>query len=175
MDAAQKMPPGGTGRLGGEGLRFREEAKARNDAARRKHDDQKRVANHQAQLRKFEDAGHGVSTGRQHEHECAMAERKAKLDAKKAASKAWLSGIAAEYAEEPDDDDDDLLRLAFAHGDATALEDLTGASPRSLTYDDLQRAALRLGALIREQADGCLLYTSPSPRDQRGSRMPSSA
>ena len=26
-----------------------------------------------------------------------------------------------------------------------------------------------------EQAKGCLLYTSPSPRDQRGSRMPSSA
>ena len=25
------------------------------------------------------------------------------------------------------------------------------------------------------QPDGCLLYTSPSPRDQRGSRMPSSA
>ena len=24
-------------------------------------------------------------------------------------------------------------------------------------------------------SDGCLLYTSPSPRDQRGSRMPSSA
>ena len=137
VDAAQKMPPGGTGRLGGEGLRFREEAKARNDAARRKHDDQKLVAGrHQAQLRKFEDAGHGVSTGRQHEHECAMAERKAKLDAKKAASKAWLSGIAAEYAEEPEIDDDDLLRLAFAHGDATALEDLTGASPRSLPYDD---------------------------------------
>ena len=31
--------------------------------------------------------------------------------------------------------------------------------------------------LIRETADAmvCLLYTSPSPRDQRGSRMPSSA
>ena len=28
-------------------------------------------------------------------------------------------------------------------------------------------------AIIAEQA--CLLYTSPSPRDQRGSRMPSSA
>ena len=27
----------------------------------------------------------------------------------------------------------------------------------------------------REQFLGCLLYTSPSPRDQRGSRMPSSA
>ena len=26
-----------------------------------------------------------------------------------------------------------------------------------------------------EQAFTCLLYTSPSPRDQRGSRMPSSA
>ena len=25
------------------------------------------------------------------------------------------------------------------------------------------------------KAHGCLLYTSPSPRDQRGSRMPSSA
>ena len=25
------------------------------------------------------------------------------------------------------------------------------------------------------QPSGCLLYTSPSPRDQRGSRMPSSA
>ena len=27
----------------------------------------------------------------------------------------------------------------------------------------------------REQHWNCLLYTSPSPRDQRGSRMPSSA
>ena len=27
----------------------------------------------------------------------------------------------------------------------------------------------------REASDVCLLYTSPSPRDQRGSRMPSSA
>ena len=26
-----------------------------------------------------------------------------------------------------------------------------------------------------DQLDDCLLYTSPSPRDQRGSRMPSSA
>ena len=28
---------------------------------------------------------------------------------------------------------------------------------------------------IRKSMTGCLLYTSPSPRDQRGSRMPSSA
>ena len=29
--------------------------------------------------------------------------------------------------------------------------------------------------LLDEEASSCLLYTSPSPRDQRGSRMPSSA
>ena len=29
--------------------------------------------------------------------------------------------------------------------------------------------------LVWELIDNCLLYTSPSPRDQRGSRMPSSA
>ena len=29
--------------------------------------------------------------------------------------------------------------------------------------------------LARDMCEGCLLYTSPSPRDQRGSRMPSSA
>ena len=28
---------------------------------------------------------------------------------------------------------------------------------------------------IPDNAKSCLLYTSPSPRDQRGSRMPSSA
>jgi len=28
---------------------------------------------------------------------------------------------------------------------------------------------------LAEQSGNCLLYTSPSPRDQRGSRMPSSA
>ena len=31
------------------------------------------------------------------------------------------------------------------------------------------------GYLNRDQLNNCLLYTSPSPRDQRGSRMPSSA
>ena len=29
--------------------------------------------------------------------------------------------------------------------------------------------------VLRGQLEACLLYTSPSPRDQRGSRMPSSA
>ena len=35
--------------------------------------------------------------------------------------------------------------------------------------------AARLLPPMRTLADICLLYTSPSPRDQRGSRMPSSA
>ena len=37
-----------------------------------------------------------------------------------------------------------------------------------LEDDDLDR-------MVDIQFKGCLLYTSPSPRDQRGSRMPSSA
>ena len=41
------------------------------------------------------------------------------------------------------------------------------------------RAGARFGEYgpreIAAAVDGCLLYTSPSPRDQRGSRMPSSA
>ena len=31
------------------------------------------------------------------------------------------------------------------------------------------------GSKLLERCQNCLLYTSPSPRDQRGSRMPSSA
>ena len=47
---------------------------------------------------------------------------------------------------------------------------------------DPNRGAPEKGARIGQEADDaflghyvCLLYTSPSPRDQRGSRMPSSA
>ena len=36
-------------------------------------------------------------------------------------------------------------------------------------------AAILIFWSARNQACNCLLYTSPSPRDQRGSRMPSSA
>ena len=35
--------------------------------------------------------------------------------------------------------------------------------------------AVDFNDLIRDKVVRCLLYTSPSPRDQRGSRMPSSA
>ena len=41
----------------------------------------------------------------------------------------------------------------------------------------LSKLRLRFGFVFQNAAlfDSCLLYTSPSPRDQRGSRMPSSA
>ena len=38
-----------------------------------------------------------------------------------------------------------------------------------------QRNEALVQTVPRSMFQGCLLYTSPSPRDQRGSRMPSSA
>ena len=45
-----------------------------------------------------------------------------------------------------------------------------------LLYDELSDTSLSSSLIdaVDEETD-CLLYTSPSPRDQRGSRMPSSA
>ena len=44
---------------------------------------------------------------------------------------------------------------------------------RSAGYDAFEMTDDAVGG--EAAAKGCLLYTSPSPRDQRGSRMPSSA
>ena len=40
---------------------------------------------------------------------------------------------------------------------------------------DMLKVALEMADFQCIEAKNCLLYTSPSPRDQRGSRMPSSA
>ena len=49
----------------------------------------------------------------------------------------------------------------------------------STAHDEAQRELSKLREGLRKEvavlAISCLLYTSPSPRDQRGSRMPSSA
>ena len=48
----------------------------------------------------------------------------------------------------------------------------------SVWYGVLAKQWMQAASVSEEQAKpsaGCLLYTSPSPRDQRGSRMPSSA
>ena len=64
-------------------------------------------------------------------------------------------------------------RIGAVHAIAIASEE--GATLHSVV--DLNReAAENLAAQYSAQVLSiCLLYTSPSPRDQRGSRMPSSA
>ena len=55
---------------------------------------------------------------------------------------------------------------------ATAVEAVSAQKcmPAYLPKQSAKGRTLVIGA-----GKGCLLYTSPSPRDQRGSRMPSSA
>ena len=48
-------------------------------------------------------------------------------------------------------------------------------APSDLVLKDHRRLFLARVPLAGAQADACLLYTSPSPRDKRQSRMPSSA
>ena len=50
----------------------------------------------------------------------------------------------------------------------------TGAEHIGST-DEMEAIAKDLRSMGVEASTCCLLYTSPSPRDQRGSRMPSSA
>ena len=60
---------------------------------------------------------------------------------------------------------------------AIEVEDLTvsyGPVPALLDIS-LAIEEGKLVGIIGPNGSGCLLYTSPSPRDQRGSRMPSSA
>ena len=47
--------------------------------------------------------------------------------------------------------------------------------PASSVAGSLHRSPTEKESLHLERVKACLLYTSPSPRDQRGSRMPSSA
>ena len=42
-------------------------------------------------------------------------------------------------------------------------------------HDEVQAKYYGCGLAIPSKLEGCLLYTSPSPRDKRQSRMPSSA
>ena len=47
-------------------------------------------------------------------------------------------------------------------------------TPHEIACDIISSELTKLG-IMKELNNFCLLYTSPSPRDQRGSRMPSSA
>ena len=57
-------------------------------------------------------------------------------------------------------------------------QNLPAISKGKASMDTPSKAQLPAGeedAKLLEEMELCLLYTSPSPRDQRGSRMPSSA
>ena len=63
--------------------------------------------------------------------------------------------------DDPSDALSDVLRLSKAMSYKNAMADLDLGGGK--------------GVIIKPKGEFCLLYTSPSPRDQRGSRMPSSA
>ena len=71
-------------------------------------------------------------------------------------SKAEADGEALVHLSFPNDSDDDELAAAYQ----ASLD---------------ENAARKAEKENQKKASNCLLYTSPSPRDQRGSRMPSSA
>ena len=61
-----------------------------------------------------------------------------------------------------------------------ALNDFEKVPPSveeiDFVLDDFQRYfTMAMETISADELENCLLYTSPSPRDQRGSRMPSSA
>ena len=54
-----------------------------------------------------------------------------------------------------------------------AITSCTSSKEKGDAY--MGKAGFTVINLINNSSGDCLLYTSPSPRDQRGSRMPSSA
>ena len=68
----------------------------------------------------------------------------------------------------------DTLRLVRDHlmgGDPVSLKNFRMAAWAVASWHTMGRYE----ELAKVRFENCLLYTSPSPRDQRGSRMPSSA
>ena len=77
-----------------------------------------------------------------------------------------------------------VTEIDDVNADATASSSI--ASPPPSALEAIQKDSEAAGGEFtgdpadadsfgRTMFDACLLYTSPSPRDQRGSRMPSSA
>ena len=93
----------------------------------------------------------------------------------------YLNESTPRFGPDDDDDSDGVINSEDRYPNATVvleMLDITrsrGAEP----YEQNITLAMELAAMLWSDSDGdgwaCLLYTSPSPRDQRGSRMPSSA
>ena len=68
------------------------------------------------------------------------------------------------------------LEAAKMIGAGLAAIALAGAGVGiGIIFGNYLSGAMRNPSAAQKQFPNCLLYTSPSPRDQRGSRMPSSA
>ena len=88
----------------------------------------------------------------------------------------WLKvGGAADWLFEPHSTEE--LQLFLSHLPHDIPITIMGAGSNLLVRDGgVEGVVIRLaGALAEALLDGCLLYTSPSPRDGLLSRMPSSA
>ena len=70
-----------------------------------------------------------------------------------------------------------LVRMERAIRERMSIQDIETLMPQDLINYKPVAAAIKefFGSSQLSQFMDCLLYTSPSPRDQRGSRMPSSA
>ena len=68
-----------------------------------------------------------------------------------------------------------MKAMILAAGKGTRVQPITHVIPKPM-IPILQKPVMEfLLELLREHNFNCLLYTSPSPRDNRTSRMPSSA
>ena len=65
----------------------------------------------------------------------------------------------------------EVLPIIAIEGSAGILGQPSAANAPSV----ISSIEMAVSACLSGHADGCLLYTSPSPRDKRQSRMPSSA
>ena len=73
-----------------------------------------------------------------------------------------------------DDWEDQLYQLLIKH-EVSLLPYVPDAGHAALISKADKGDEIATVVLSTEEEGVCLLYTSPSPRDQRGSRMPSSA
>ena len=84
------------------------------------------------------------------------------------------------------DEGANVLRLNFSHGSNDEYKQIVdwarSSNKKIAIMQDIQGPKIRTGHLEKSldltqgaEIEICLLYTSPSPRDQLGSRMPSSA
>ena len=98
-------------RTGGD-VKYKQKVAAIHTAGRVAHANEKRVAGVHSQLRSFEDAGKGVATGRQYEHEERMREQQQRRKAKEAKAAAFR-----DTWEVGDEATEDAPELRFEVGD----------------------------------------------------------